>query len=63
MTKLLTRTTFLRTKVDLFESLHTKVNERRKILEDRQSKLEKTREKLVKNSGVVLGSVNQQGSK
>lgn len=48
--------------MDLFESLHTKVDERRKTLEDRQSKLEKTREKLVKNSGVVLGSVNNKGA-
>ena len=47
-------------KMELFTSLHAKVQDHNKVLEERNTALEKMQGKLVKDSVSVLGGVNNQ---
>ena len=49
-------------KMELFTSLHAKVQDHNKVLEERNTALEKMQGKLVKDSVSVLGGVNNQNA-
>ena len=49
-------------KMELFTSLHAKVQDHNKVLEERNTALEKMQGKLVKDSVSVLGGVDNQNA-